>query len=468
MTPFKSTSMPSLVVTRVQIPKAAKLPTRTAAMVVTSMIVKNANFTLSHSDIHCQCGNNSGVFTKSQNILRHVTIRYIQTILDSFHSRSSTDMATPTPDAVCSPPSLTVVTGNAGKLKQIKRILTISFVHRDVDLPEIQGTPYDVAMAKATEAAKHIQGPFAVEDVSLLCDKLGGMPGPYIKWFRKSMPDDQALANALGPGRRSMARCTVVFCDGKGNFTKFMGECIGVICNPAGPEDAFGWDRIFEPSHQPPRFPRLLTLAELEVEGTKDTVSHRARAWRAFQKYFCRKYHIDAELGQLEEALTSHPNFPKPGVTFWDIFPILRAPTLNRLLVKRLVSEVRRVGGEIPDAIVGLDSRGFLFGPAMASELECTFVPIRKHGKLPGDVETIEYKTEYSVDTFDVQTDALKAGQNVVIVDDLLATGGTLDAAVQLVKKRGAVVSMCLVVIELVDLKGRDKVGGTVVSLIQK
>lgn len=378
-------------------------------------------------------------------------------------------MSTPTstPDAVCSPPPLTVVTGNAGKLVQIKRILSIPFVHRDVDLPEIQGTACDVAMAKAVEAAKHIQGPFAVEDVSLACDALGGMPGPYIKWFRKSIPDDRVLAMVLGPNHLATARCTVIFCDGEGGFNAFVGECKGLIAEePRGPVDAFGWNRIFQPLEQPGT--HLYTLADLEAAGEGDTVSHRGKAWRAFEKYYLRTYRLDGELLRLEAALTSHPDFPKPGVTFWDIFPILRVPALNRLLVARLVDDVRR--HEIPDVIVGLDSRGFLFGPAMASLLECPFVPIRKHGKLPGDVETIEYKTEYSVDTFDVQTRALGKGQTVVVVDDLLATGGTMDAAVQLVQKRGATVLLCLVVIELVDLKGRDKVGGRakVVSLIQK
>lgn len=109
------------------------------------------------------------------------------------------------------------------------------------------------------------------------------------------------------------------------------------------------------------------------------------------------------------------------------------------------------------DVVVGLEARGFLFGFQIAADLGLPFVPIRKKGKLPGELYSQEYALEYGTDQFEIQKNAIKPGQKVLIVDDLLATGGTMEAACLLIAKCGAEVSDCLAVIELVQLNGRDK-----------
>lgn len=112
------------------------------------------------------------------------------------------------------------------------------------------------------------------------------------------------------------------------------------------------------------------------------------------------------------------------------------------------------------DVVVGLDARGFLFGFLLAAELGIGFVPIRKHGKLPGNCLSYEYKLEYGSDTFDIQANSIKPGQKVVIVDDLLATGGTLSAACNLIEQTGGIVENIVVIIELISLNGKSKVSG--------
>src|SRR6185369_14128424 len=116
---------------------------------------------------------------------------------------------------------------------------------------------------------------------------------------------------------------------------------------------------------------------------------------------------------------------------------------------------------------IGLDARGFLFGPLLALRLHSSFAPIRKKGKLPGSIISAAYTKEYGVDEFEIQADAIQAGQNVVIVDDLIATGGSAYAAKELVEKAGGRVIEFVFVIELIDLKGRDKLGENVYSVVQ-
>lgn len=117
--------------------------------------------------------------------------------------------------------------------------------------------------------------------------------------------------------------------------------------------------------------------------------------------------------------------------------------------------------------IVGLDARGFLFSFMIASELTIGCVPVRKRGKLPGETHQIEYELEYGTDVFEIQKDSIKVGQNVVIIDDLLATGGSLKAACELVKKSGGIVKECIVILELTALNGRSKLDSPVFSFIQ-
>ena len=159
----------------------------------------------------------------------------------------------------------------------------------------------------------------------------------------------------------------------------------------------------------------------------------------------------------LHKLIRDIPDFPKPGILFKDITPLLKDPAGFKECT-RLLCDI--IGGVECDAIVGIESRGFLFGAAAALQLGIGFVPIRKPGKLPADTISQTYELEYGTDSVEIHSDALAKGQKAVIVDDLLATGGTMAASCQLVEQLGASVSACLFVVELEFLKGRDKLGG--------
>jgi len=178
----------------------------------------------------------------------------------------------------------------------------------------------------------------------------------------------------------------------------------------------------------------------------------------------CLTYQDD-DLKSITLLITEHPDFPQKGILFRDIFPIFRNPIAVEMLINRLLSHIFSCVGK-PDVIVGLDSRGFLFGPILAVRAGAAFAPIRKKGKLPGEVVTESYQKEYGKDEFDLQKDAIKSGDKVLIVDDLLATGGTMEAAIKLVQKLGGIVLECLVVIELDALKGRDRLSSRVHALL--
>ncbi|XP_049815121.1 adenine phosphoribosyltransferase [Schistocerca nitens] len=164
--------------------------------------------------------------------------------------------------------------------------------------------------------------------------------------------------------------------------------------------------------------------------------------------------------------IASYPDFPKPGILFRDIFSVLKNPEAFHALQELLSSRLSNLNPK-PDVITALESRGFLFGPALALQLKLPFVPIRKRGKLPGKLHSVTYSLEYGNDTIEIQESSIGKGQNVVIIDDLLATGGTLGAACSLIEKCGANVLECIVVIELLDLKGRDGIHQPIHSLIQ-
>ncbi|XP_077982325.1 adenine phosphoribosyltransferase-like [Glandiceps talaboti] len=167
----------------------------------------------------------------------------------------------------------------------------------------------------------------------------------------------------------------------------------------------------------------------------------------------------------VKECIRSFPDFPKPGINFRDIFPVLKDPKVFALLIDILADTIKTRVGQV-DVIVGLEARGFLFGPMVAVKLGAAFVPIRKKGKLPGKCASVEYTLEYGKDIFEAQSDAIKEGQKVVIIDDLLATGGTMKAASKLVSDMGGEVTLCLVVIELIDLDGQSKLSHPFHSLI--
>ena len=149
------------------------------------------------------------------------------------------------------------------------------------------------------------------------------------------------------------------------------------------------------------------------------------------------------------------PDFPKPGIIFKDITPLLADGSGFTACVDALAELI----DEDVDAIVGVESRGFIFGAALAQKLGLGLITVRKPGKLPADTHSVEYELEYGVDRLEIHRDALTPGHKVVIVDDLLATGGTAAATVELVQKLGADVAACLFVIELSFLSGSKALG---------
>ncbi|KIM46266.1 hypothetical protein M413DRAFT_441347 [Hebeloma cylindrosporum] len=179
-----------------------------------------------------------------------------------------------------------------------------------------------------------------------------------------------------------------------------------------------------------------------------------------------------ADVDVIKSHLTSHPDFPKKGIVFLDVFPILRQPLIFETLITHLVQHITSHTIGISqkkkiDVIVGLDARGFLFGPIIALRLGAAFVPVRKAGKLPGKCISASYEKEYGMDSFEMQADAIKPGQTVVVIDDLLATGGSAKAAGELVAELGGKTLEYIFVIELLLLKGASKLDGPVYSVIQ-
>jgi adenine phosphoribosyltransferase len=158
---------------------------------------------------------------------------------------------------------------------------------------------------------------------------------------------------------------------------------------------------------------------------------------------------------QLKRLITDVPDFPKPGIVFKDFTPLLADPRGLALAVELMANPYRGTGIEI---VVGAESRGFIFGTAIAQALSAGFVPIRKPGKLPRRVHGVDYDLEYGKDRLEIHADAIQKGQRVLLVDDLLATGGTLRASCQLLQKLGGVIAGITVLIELEFLKGRDRV----------
>lgn len=155
---------------------------------------------------------------------------------------------------------------------------------------------------------------------------------------------------------------------------------------------------------------------------------------------------------ELKDYIRDIPDFPIPGILFRDITPLLAAPDAFACAIDRLAEGCR---GASPDLIVAVESRGFLFGAPLAQRLALPLAPVRKPGKLPAATLSVQYTLEYGENTLELHADALAPGQRALIVDDLLATGGTLAAAAQLVEQAGGAVAGIGVVIELTGLEGR-------------
>ena len=167
----------------------------------------------------------------------------------------------------------------------------------------------------------------------------------------------------------------------------------------------------------------------------------------------------------LKSYIRDIPNFPTPGILFRDITPLLQTPVAFKYVVDRFVERY----ADIPvDVVVAIEARGFLFGTPLAYALGKPLVPVRKEGKLPAETMGVEYSLEYGTNVVEIHKDGISPGQRVVVVDDLLATGGTLAAAVQLVEQAGGRVESLAMVIELTGLEGRSLLQGyDVFTLVQ-
>jgi len=170
-----------------------------------------------------------------------------------------------------------------------------------------------------------------------------------------------------------------------------------------------------------------------------------------------------AEAINLEEHIRNIPDWPKKGILFRDITPLLAEPKAFSAAVNALCAKFSDVD---VDFVAAVEARGFIFGAAVAEKLGVGFIPIRKKGKLPSGTESITYDLEYGTDTLEVHSDAVGKGASVLMVDDLLATGGTMVAACELIEKIGGRIAGIAFLVELCDLAGREKLAGYKVESI--
>ena len=170
------------------------------------------------------------------------------------------------------------------------------------------------------------------------------------------------------------------------------------------------------------------------------------------------------KLQTLKDSIRSIPDFPKKGVLFRDITPLLRDPDQFKICIDHFVGQTT----EKIDTVISIESRGFIFGSALAYALKAGFVPIRKEGKLPYKKVSTAYDLEYGKAVVEIHEDAIREGSKVILIDDVLATGGTVEAAIRLVEKFNATISGIYFLIELKDLEGRKRLKGfPIYSLIQ-
>ena len=157
---------------------------------------------------------------------------------------------------------------------------------------------------------------------------------------------------------------------------------------------------------------------------------------------------------ELDQYVRNIPDFPKPGIQFKDITPLIKEPEILKIAIKKLIHPFQN---EKLTAVAGMEARGFIFGSLAAWELGISFIPLRKPNKLPFDVERLSYDLEYGSATLEIHVDALKKNDRVLLVDDLIATGGTAAASCQLIEKLGAEIVGCAFIVELDFLNGREK-----------
>lgn len=166
---------------------------------------------------------------------------------------------------------------------------------------------------------------------------------------------------------------------------------------------------------------------------------------------------LSSSIAQLKQLIREIPDFPKPGINFYDITTLLKDKQGFRDTIDALQDHYRRTP---IDVVVGIEARGYFFAPAMAHALGAGFVPVRKPKKLPHTVRSIEYDLEYGTDQLEIHADAIEPGQNVLIIDDVLATGGTASAVARLVQQLEGKIAGLGFVIELTFLNGREKLAG--------
>ena len=164
--------------------------------------------------------------------------------------------------------------------------------------------------------------------------------------------------------------------------------------------------------------------------------------------------HTPINCDPLKELVRTVPDFPKPGILFYDITTLLKDKKGFAELIDALAAHY--IGRDV-DLVLGIEARGFIFGPALAYRLNAGFVPVRKPRKLPAPTARVTYDLEYGSDSLEIHLDAIEPGQNVVLVDDLLATGGTMEATVKLVQQLGGQIAGLAFAVELDFLKGREK-----------
>jgi adenine phosphoribosyltransferase len=170
-------------------------------------------------------------------------------------------------------------------------------------------------------------------------------------------------------------------------------------------------------------------------------------------------------MDDLKSKIRNVPDFPKAGILFYDITTMLQEPVGFRLAIDAVALPFK---GKGIDVVVGIESRGFIFGAAVADRIDAGFIPVRKPGKLPSKTIRESYALEYGTDSLEMHADAVRHGQRVLIVDDLLATGGTARATLNLVKQLGGDVQGLAFLIELVALKGRDRLAGEQIHTVLK
>ena len=165
----------------------------------------------------------------------------------------------------------------------------------------------------------------------------------------------------------------------------------------------------------------------------------------------------------LKQHIRAIPDFPKPGILFYDISTLLAHPGAWHATVELLADAVRPLK---PDLLVGIESRGFLVAAPLAYTLGSGFAMVRKQGKLPGRTARYSYDLEYGTDTIEIQEDAIRPGQRVIVLDDLIATGGTMQGAIELIKRQGGLVAAAACIIELAFLNGRSRLEVPLTSMV--